>query len=53
VGVAYGDVMFVPSFVSISKLNRELGLGGGGGGYTELFILNVEVFTAPKTHIGA
>ena len=51
-GVAYSDVMFVPSFLNISKLDRELGLGGGGW-YTELFILNVEVFTAPKTNIGA
>jgi hypothetical protein len=50
--VAYSDVRFVPSFVSTSKLDRELGLGGGGE-YTELFILNFEVFTAPKTHIGA
>lgn len=49
--VVYSEAMFVPSFVNIFKLVRELGLGGGGG-YTELFILNVGLFTTPKTRIG-
>ena len=49
--MAYSDVMFGLSFVGTSKLDRELGLGGGEG-YVERFILNVEVFTGAKTHTG-
>lgn len=50
--MAYSVVIFVPSFVNIFTLDRQLGLGGSGG-YTKLFVLNVEVFTSLKTHTGA